>query len=123
VKPRGEKPVSPEALRAAKLQSLGATVAEVLARFDVSKAELSRARKLMPAPTLGERACAALTDHGKKRNGVLSGQLAGIASWLDYVEKLGAVSTDEVRRYLDEMVAGGVLMIRGDKWSLPAPWP
>jgi hypothetical protein len=123
VKPRGEKPVRSEALRAAKLSYL-TTIAEACERFGVTKAEVSRARKVVAQPTLAEIALAALTNNGAQRSGDgLAARLDGIAGYLQYVNKDDSTA-DSVRALLeDAFVVKGVLLICGDKWSLPEPWP
>jgi hypothetical protein len=113
--------VGADALRAAKLTHLGVTLADAIERYRVTKAELGRARKVVPPPTLAERALAALTDNGKQTSGEISG-LDGIASWLSYIDKV-EYSADEVRRLLDDCVTAGVLAIDGERWTLPQPWP
>jgi hypothetical protein len=122
VKPRGAKPVRPDALRAAKLTHLGVTLADALERYQVTKAELGRARKAAPRPTLAERALAALSDYGRESSGALAEHLDGIASWLSYIDK-ATYGADDVRALLAECVTAGLLAIDGDRWTLPRPWP
>ena len=107
------------AARAAKLSRIpGVTIAEACARFGVTKAAVTRARR-DPAsqPTLDELALAALTDNGSRNEGTLD--LAGIARWLDYVDH-SSYSADEIRAMLARCPQ---LAIHGDRWTLTSPWP
>jgi len=107
------------AARAAKLSRIpGVTIAEACARFGVTKAAVTRARR-DPAskPTLDELALAALTDNGARTSGTVD--LAAIAGWLDYVDHT-AYTADEVRAMLARFPQ---LAIDGDRWTLTAPWP
>ena len=116
------KPLSPDALRAAKLSRVpGMTIDEASERFRVARAEIQRARKDPSTnPSLAELALAALTHNGNSRQGRLD--LAGIARWIDYVNHDGCTEAD-VRALLDTCVAAGQLAIDGSEWHLLVPWP
>jgi hypothetical protein len=117
------KPVSPDALRAAKLSRIpGMTIDEASERFRVSASAIKAARKdPRSTPSLAELALAALTNNGCKGEGALD-DLASIASWIDYVNHDGATAAD-VRRLLDECAAVGLLAIDGERWRLLGDWP
>lgn len=127
MKPRGARtsltPGSADELRAAKLSWVpGVTIAEACKRFGVTKAAVSRARKIAESkPSLGELALAGLTTHGTEREGVVS-QLDSVAAWLSYVDKC-EYSADEVRGLLAPFVEAGVLSIGDDRWRLLGDWP
>jgi len=105
--------------RAAKLSRIpGVTIAQACARFGVTKAAVTRARR-DPAttPTLDELALAALTRNGELASGTLD--LAGIASWLDYIDHC-VYTADEIRAML---ARSPHLAIDGETWRLVEPWP
>lgn len=104
VKPRGAKPVSPEAMRAAKLSHVpGVTIAEACERFEVTKAEVARARKAPASrPSLAELALAALTKNGIVKTGAIA-ELTGVAAWIDHLNHDGC-TVDEVRALLADVV-------------------
>ena len=109
--------------RAAKLSRVpGVTIAEAAARFGVAKAAVARARKTTPALSLSELAVAALSENGTRSRGKLSAAtLAGVASWIDYVNH-DACGVDEARALIERASAAGLLTLDGDRWTLSA-WP
>jgi hypothetical protein len=123
VKPRGEKAVRPEALRAAKLSHVpGLTIAEARKRFAVTKAEIDRARKLPESkPTLAELALAALTKNGTCETGALD-ELGGVAGWIDHINHDGATA-DSVRALLAPYETSGMLAFEGETWRFTGEWP
>jgi hypothetical protein len=123
VKPRGEKPVPPEALQAAKLSHVpGVTIAEACERFGVTKAAIARARRLPSVqPTVAELALAALTNNGTRDAGALA-DLERVASWIDHVNHDGSTA-ESVRTLLDPFVAAGQLVFEGDRWQFRGDWP
>ncbi len=118
MKPRGAKPISAAALRAAKLSHVpGVTIAEACERFAVTKAEVARARKTPESrPSLAELALAALTKNGTRQSGDTS-ELAGVASWIDYINKDGCTA-DDVRALLGTLVS-----FEGERWRFAGSWP
>ncbi|MEO8703502.1 MAG: hypothetical protein ABI867_25870 [Kofleriaceae bacterium] len=121
---RGNGPLGPDAIRAAKATHLGATIVEAAKRFGVAKAAITRARRERPPgsmPTFAETALGALTNLGVDTSGSLD-QLAGVAGWLSYVNKAEETAAS-VRVILEEHVASGLLEITGDRWTLVRPWP
>lgn len=106
-------------MRAAKLSRVpGVTVAEAAARFGISAAAVSRARRNdATAPSLAELALAALTRNGTETTGALD--LAAVAGWIDYVNHDGCTAA-QARALLD---ACPQLAIAGDRWTLVTPWP
>lgn len=118
VKPRGAKPVSPDAMRAAKLSHVpGVTIAEACERFEVTKAEVARARKAPASkPSLAELALAALTNNGTAKTGAIA-ELAGVAAWLDHLNHDGC-TVDDVRALLADLVA-----FDGDRWRSLGVFP
>jgi len=123
VKPRGEKATSPDARRAAKLSHVpGVTLAEACQRFSVTKAAITRARKAPESrPSVAELALAALTSNGTSASGAVA-DLAGVASWIDYVNHDGS-TIDTIREVLAPFVAAGVLAFEGDRWRFTGQWP
>jgi hypothetical protein len=123
MKPRGEKAVGPDAMRAAKLSHVpGVTIAEACERFGVTKAALSRARKSAESrPSVGELALAALTENGTRAAGVAA-DLDGVAGWIAYINKDG-VTVDEIRALLAPFVTSGLLELDAERWRLLLPWP
>lgn len=118
VKPRGAKPVSPDALRAAKLSHVpGVTIAEACERFEVTKAEVTRARKAPESkPSVAELALAALTKNGTTKTGAIA-DLETVAAWIDYVNHDGC-TVDEVRTLLAALVT-----FEGARWRFAGSWP
>jgi hypothetical protein len=107
--PRPPRPLSADVLRAAKLTRIpGVRIAEACERFGVAKTAVSRARKENdPATQVSANELAGL---------------AGIAGWIDYVNKDGSTAQD-VLRMLGTFVTSGQLAIEGDRWTLLKPWP
>jgi hypothetical protein len=123
VKPRGEKPVGPDELRAAKLSHVpGVTIAEAAARFGVTKTAVARARKAAASkPTVAELALAALTANGTREAGTVA-ELDGVASWIDYINHDGATAAT-VRTLLAPFVAAGQLELDHERWRFTGEWP
>jgi hypothetical protein len=118
------EPTPADVARAAKLSRVpGVTIAEAAARFAVPASAVARARKTAPALSIGELALAAVTDNGARTSGRLTAAgLARVASFIDYVNHDGCTA-DEVRTLLAACARAGTLTLRGDAWTLAAPWP
>ncbi len=118
VKPRGAQRVSPDALRAAKLSHVpGVTIAETCERFDVTKAEVTRARKAPASkPSITELALAALTKNGTTKTGAIA-DLENVAAWIDHVNHDGC-TVDEVRILLAALVT-----FDEARWRFAGTWP
>ncbi len=110
-------------MRAAKLSWIpGVQIVDACKRFGVTKAAVSRARKIVETkPSLGEIALAGLTTNGTNREGPVS-QLEGVRTWLAYIDKC-EYSVDEVRAMLAPFVDAGVLSLGADRWRLLRDWP
>lgn len=123
VKPRGEKPVGPDELRAAKLSHVpGVTIAEACERFGVTKTAVARARKAAASkPTIAELALAALTANGTRDTGTIA-DLDGVASWIDYLDHDGSTA-DTVRSLLARYVSAGQLELDDERWRFTGEWP
>ena len=116
------KPISPVALRAAKLSRVpGVTLTEARERFGVKKSELARARKQVATLSTEELVLAMLTKNGVEPSGALV-DLEGMAAYIDYVNHDGSTAAD-IQRMLDGHVKTGWLAIHQDTWSLLRPWP
>lgn len=105
-------------MRAAKLSHVpGVTIAEACARFEVTRAEVARARKLAESkPSLAELALAALTKHGTQTSGALA-DLEGVAAWIDYINH-DACTVAEVRALL-----AGLVTFDATRWRFAGTWP
>lgn len=112
------RPPNPDVMRAAKLSHVpGVTIAEACARFGVGRAAVARARKAPEAvPSLAELALAALTKHGTRSEGEIA-ELAGVASWIDYINHDGSTA-DDIRALLAPLVT-----FDGTRWSFAGRWP
>jgi hypothetical protein len=108
----------PDVLRAAKLSHVpGVTIAEACERFAVTKAAVTRARKLPEAkPSLEELALAALTSNGTKSSGLIA-ELDGVAAWIDHVNRDGSTA-DDIRALLASRVA-----FDATHWRFAGTWP
>ncbi|MBX3230846.1 MAG: hypothetical protein KIT84_01405 [Labilithrix sp.] len=114
----------PHALaRAARLSLVpGVTMAEVTRRTGLSASTIRRARKGL-ALTRDDLLLAALTENGARGEGPLTdGRLAGLASWLDYVNHDGSTAAS-VRDDLTRLAEAGRLALEGARFRLLAPWP
>ena len=112
------KPIALDELRAAKLSHVpGVTIAEACERFGVTKAAVSRARKLPESkPSLAELALAALTSNGTRTTGSIN-ELENVAGWIDYLDHSGA-TVAEVRTLLSSFVS-----FEGSHWRFDGSWP
>jgi len=119
------RPITDAELRSAKLSRIpGVTIAESAARFSVTAARVSAARKRYPEETritLAELALAALTHNGLDSSCSLA-DLASVAEWLDYVNH-DASTIEDVRLLLNELAEQGLLELRGETALLLKPWP
>ncbi len=123
MKPHGAPSVSADEMRAAKLSWVpGVTIDEACERFGVKRTAVSRARKAPETkPSLAELALAALTENGTRDRGT-TGDLAGVASWISYVDHADS-SAAEIRQLLAPMVTDGQLALDAKTWRLLRPWP
>lgn len=114
---------SPELARAILLSRLpGVTLAHAAATTGIPARTIARARKGSSLrPDRDDLLLAALTRNGERRDGAL-GDLALIASWLDYVNKDGSTAAS-VERDLARLVAEGRLAIEAGRFRLIADWP
>lgn len=120
-----KRPIVDDAVRAARLSRLpGVTIAEAAARFGVPKGTVARARRELPAETtlsLDDQLLAALSKQGRVRSGTL-GELADLASWIDYLNHDGC-NAAEIRRMLAGLARDGRIALSGDRWRLLVRWP
>ena len=117
------RPTPEELERAVRLSMLpGATLVEASRATGVSLSALRRARKERPARlTRDDLILAALTKNGAQSAGEV-GDLAGLASWLDYVNHDGSTA-GEVERDLARLVSEGRLVLEGGRFRLVGRWP
>ena len=102
----------------------GVTIAEAAKTLGVSVAAVKRGRAGDPAqPTRDDLLLAALTKNGTVAEGAV-GDAAGIAGWLDYVNKDGTTA-EEVARDLERLAREGRIVLAGDgtTFRLALPWP
>ncbi len=112
-------------LRACKLAELpGITRAVAAERFGISVGMLRRALKefgLECRPDRPALVLHCLSDGGRRTEGEL-GDLAIVASYLDYVNKDGSTAAD-IRSLLDQLVGEGWLTLDGRRWTLRRDFP
>jgi transposase-like protein len=116
--------IDPEKLRRAALLSLlpGASVDAITRETGVSASAIRRARKTL-ALTRDDLVLAALTANGTRAEGSIAEEtLAGIASWLDYVNHDGSTAAS-VRADLARLAEAGRIALEGAHFRLLAPWP
>ncbi|MDX2092689.1 MAG: hypothetical protein SFX73_32790 [Kofleriaceae bacterium] len=116
--------VDPTALRRAARLSLipGLSVDAIARDTGVSARAIRRARKEQ-ALTRDDLVLAALTANGTRTEGALAdATLAGMASWLDYVNHDGSTAAS-VRADLARLAATGHIVLEGAHFRLLAPWP
>src|SRR5277367_2509488 len=114
-------------LRAARLSGLpGITLAVACKRFGVKKSALQRARKELGStwlrPGREDLFLAMLTDYATTKSGNLPTDLAGMASYIDYVDKDGCTA-EALRALLSQLAKRGAIAVRGNRWKLLQPWP
>ncbi len=112
--------------RALRLSFLpGATQAEACRATGVSPAALRRARREAAAQPIRidrvDLVLAALTQLGRHRTGPL-GELATLASWLDYVNHDGTTA-ESLEQELAALVRDGWIAIEAGHFRLLRPWP
>lgn len=123
---RGRRSEDPSAVaRAVKLSRIpGVTIAEAATTIGVSAAAVKRGRASDETPpTRDDLLLAALTHNGTVHEGRV-GDPAGLAGWLDYVNKDGTTA-DEVARDLERLAREGRIVLgeQGTTFRLAAPWP
>lgn len=114
---------APDAARAARLWRIpGVTLAAVCERFGVSAYAVRKAAASLPGrASRDELILGALTRHAMRTEGPI-GDLGGLASWLDYVDKDGSTA-ESVDADLDRLVSEGWITREGDRFSLRRDWP
>jgi len=115
---------SPDALvRAVRLSRLpGVTLAEASERAGVPVTALRRGRQDGTiVPTRDDLLLGALTRNGADTEGTV-GDLANLASWLDYVNHDGTTA-DEVGRDLERLATAGTITVADGRFRLLVRWP
>ena len=100
----------------------GLTLAEASRRTGVSLATLRRGRKTLGVSlTRDDLIFAALSANGARSEGPV-GDLAHLASWIDYVNHDGT-SAAEVARDLERLARAGRIALEAGRFRLLVPWP
>jgi len=115
---------SPEEVdRAVRLSQLpGLSMAQVSRRTGIPVAAIRRSRQERPVRLdRDDLLLAALTRNGERSQGAV-GDLAVLASWLDYTNKDGTTAA-EVTLDLERLAAEGRIVLRAGRFRLVGRWP